>query len=351
MSLGLRALLSLTRIDAMRSMKAAVDSRVTSPHLRQLLYRYATYNGSDVRRAPATLNCIAHVELAMGGFGIEGGIYAVVEALTAAAVDLGVEIRTGAPVDRIRLSGGRVTGVVLRGGAEHDAEVVVANADPALVMAGLLPAGTRHGMTAPEGSMSGWNGVLRARRRTGAAARAPHRLVLRGLHAGVRGHLRPRPAAAGADGLPLRGGGLPRRARLGGGGAGVRDGQRPARAAQRPSPPGGVGRLEAAVLRRLDEGGLRAPGDALVWRRTPTELAARFPGSRGSIYGGASNDMFAAFRRPPNRVSAVPGLYMASGGAHPGGGMPLAMLSGQAAARLVAEDAGLPTPSTAARGA
>ena len=96
-------------------------------------------------------------------------------------------------------------------------------------------------------------------------------------------------------------------------------------------------------MRRMQEGALCGPDDELVWTRTPAELAARFPGSRGSIYGAASNDLFAAFRRPPNRISSLPGLYMASGGAHPGGGMPLAMLSGVAAAGAAARDAGLVT--------
>jgi phytoene dehydrogenase-like protein len=57
-------------------------------------------------------------------------------------------------------------------------------------------------------------------------------------------------------------------------------------------------------------------------------------GSRGAIYGASSNSVRAAFLRPANEVRALPGLYLASGGAHPGGGMPLAALSGCEAARL-----------------
>jgi phytoene dehydrogenase-like protein len=77
------------------------------------------------------------------------------------------------------------------------------------------------------------------------------------------------------------------------------------------------------------------------WRRTPTQLAADFPGSRGAIYGAASNDRFAAFKRPPNRVSGVPGLYLASGSAHPGGGLPMVALSGLAAADCLSDDLGV----------
>ena len=87
-----------------------------------------------------------------------------------------------------------------------------------------------------------------------------------------------------------------------------------------------------------------------MWRRSPTELAAEFPGSRGAIYGAASNDRFAAFKRPPNQVPGVDGLFLASGSAHPGGGLPMAALSGLAAADRLGEALGA-TPATRYLGA
>jgi phytoene dehydrogenase-like protein len=86
---------------------------------------------------------------------------------------------------------------------------------------------------------------------------------------------------------------------------------------------------------QLTSAGLIHAEDLIVWERTPSGLASTFQGSRGSIYGAASNDMFAAFRRPPNKVPGIRGLYVASGGAHPGGGLPLCALSGRAAAHAI----------------
>ena len=94
------------------------------------------------------------------------------------------------------------------------------------------------------------------------------------------------------------------------------------------------------MRQRILSAGLWKDGDSMVWRRTPAELAAQFPGSRGAIYGAASNDPLAAFKRPPNRVPGVPGLYLASGSAHPGGGLPMVALSGLAAADCVSGDLG-----------
>jgi phytoene dehydrogenase-like protein len=115
----------------------------------------------------------------------------------------------------------------------------------------------------------------------------------------------------------------------------------PAEPADRPRPAHVWAALESAVEQRIRAAGLWGPGDSIVWRRTPTELAADFPGSRGAIYGAASNDRFAAFKRPPNRVRGVPGLYLASGSAHPGGGLPMVALSGLAAADCLTADLGL----------
>ena len=44
-----------------------------------------------------------------------------------------------------------------------------------------------------------------------------------------------------------------------------------------------------------------------------------------------------AFLRPPNRDRDVKGLFFAGGATHPGGGLPLVMLSGKIAATLAGE--------------
>jgi 1-hydroxycarotenoid 3,4-desaturase len=86
------------------------------------------------------------------------------------------------------------------------------------------------------------------------------------------------------------------------------------------------------VLERLRSADLIDADDEIVWERTPSDLARRFPGSRGAIYGAASNSQLAAFQRPANDVSGVRGLYLAGGTVHPGGGVPLCIQSGRQAA-------------------
>ncbi|MEM9895291.1 MAG: 1-hydroxycarotenoid 3,4-desaturase CrtD [Bacteroidota bacterium] len=54
---------------------------------------------------------------------------------------------------------------------------------------------------------------------------------------------------------------------------------------------------------------------------------------QGSLYGTSSNSKFAAFLRHPNFSQSIKNLYFCGGSAHPGGGIPLCLLS----AKIVAD--------------
>ncbi|GIV81788.1 MAG: hypothetical protein KatS3mg051_1142 [Anaerolineae bacterium] len=73
---------------------------------------------------------------------------------------------------------------------------------------------------------------------------------------------------------------------------------------------------------------------------TPLDLQRLTGARRGALYGLSSNSPWTAFRRPHNRAPDVRGLYFAGGTTHPGGGVPMVMLSGRLAARLVLADRG-----------
>lgn len=56
---------------------------------------------------------------------------------------------------------------------------------------------------------------------------------------------------------------------------------------------------------------------------------------QGALYGASSNNKYAAFLRHPNFKSSIKNLYFCGGSVHPGGGIPLCLLSGKIVANLI----------------
>ena len=89
-------------------------------------------------RSPGTAYVLLHhymgeIDGAFRSWGFSrGGTGAISNAIAAAARELGVEIRTQAPVDKILVKNGRTTGVVLKSGEEISANVVSSSVDPHL---------------------------------------------------------------------------------------------------------------------------------------------------------------------------------------------------------------------------
>lgn len=85
---------------------------------------------------PGTAYVLMHHEIGDAGLGLSswgyprGGMGAVSDALRSSAEEFGAEVRTNAPVERILQRDGRVTGVVLEGGEELRADLVVAATHP-----------------------------------------------------------------------------------------------------------------------------------------------------------------------------------------------------------------------------
>lgn len=105
---------------------------VSETRLRQILGYPAVFLGSAPKLAPSMYSLMSHLDLDEGVFYPMGGFTRVIERIAALAVAEGVELRTGAPVRRIVVEGGRAAGVEVDGpdGIERiDADLVVSAAD------------------------------------------------------------------------------------------------------------------------------------------------------------------------------------------------------------------------------
>ena len=68
---------------------------------------------------------------------------------------------------------------------------------------------------------------------------------------------------------------------------------------------------------------------------TPPIISQRTGSYKGALYGSSSNSKMAAFLRHPNFNSKIKNLYFCGGSVHPGGGIPLCLLSAKIAVDLM----------------
>lgn len=333
-----RTLLRLPQIDPFRTVHERTASFFRDRRIVQLFDRYATYNGSNPYAAPATLNIIPYVEYRLGGYYVRGGMYALVRSLETIARRIGVEFRYGTSVDRIAVEGDRVEGVEIAGAFERF-DAVVSNADAVYTMTRLLgdegPRASRRALRYErlEPSCSGLVFLWGVRGRHAQLAhhniffsddyaeefediftrRVPPRDPT--VYVSITSHADARHAPEGHENwfvlvnMPY-----------------VAEENRDA----------DTGVVRNAVLRRLRLAGIDIEADIVCEETvTPADLEQRYNANRGSIYGISSNSRNAAFLRPRNALRSPKGLYLCGGAAHPGGGVPLVLLSGKLAAEAV----------------
>jgi phytoene desaturase len=309
------------------------------PRLRTWFTRYATYSGSDFRRAPAVLSVTPYVEQRFGGWYVRGGLRRIADALLDRCRALGVAVHLGSEVEAVTVAGGAARGVRV-GGREVPADVVVCNADAAVLYERLLPAGVarraRRDLRRAPRSLAGFVLLLGL---DGRAPRPAHRVWFPRDYAAELDAIfgrRPRPVpdptiyVHAPDDPALR----PDDASEGWFvlvNAPVHD---PGRGVDWDEP--GLRDCYADhVLATLAARGTDVRDRIRVREiRTPADLGRCAGAPGGAIYGTASHGPRAALRRPANR-SPVPGLYLVGGSAHPGGGLPLVLLSAEITAGLI----------------
>ncbi|MFM1917554.1 MAG: hypothetical protein RJB01_1069, partial [Actinomycetota bacterium] len=120
------------------NLRSLSESYFSDTRMITLVDRYATYSGSDPRKAPAVFATIPYMEQVFGAWHIGGGLGNIATVLEDRLRNLGVEIRTRTDVTSIDLTGKRVAGVTTSTEEHFPADIVVANADASAVYGRLI---------------------------------------------------------------------------------------------------------------------------------------------------------------------------------------------------------------------
>ena len=308
------------------------------PKLVQLFNRYATYNGSSPYQTPGIMQMISHLEHGMGTHFPVGGMHAISQSLTKLAQELGVQFELSSMVEHILVEENKVQGVMVNG-TERMFDLVVCNSDIKHAYHELLPKQVRRPRKtlAQEPSSSAlifyW----------GIGQSFPemdlHNIIFSEdykeefdhicsngpfwkdptIYIHISNRLEVDDAPKGKDSwfvmvnVPYDQG---------------QDWEDIVRKVRRKL----IERISSVLGK--DIASLIETEEIL----TPTQIQQRTSSVGGALYGTSSNERMAAFLRHSNKSSSVKGLYFCGGSAHPGGGVPLCILSGKIAAEWIKED-------------
>lgn len=316
---------------------------LADPRLAALLDGYALSYGLDPQRAPASTALLPYMEETFGSWYVSGGMRALAQAVYERCLARKVEFVFGAEVARVLETDGRAAGVELADGTVTEAAHVVLGARP---HAGLMPAqelwrdGDVTVQPRPEGSAPTGRFVVMLSLRGARPADAVHRTLVH-------------PADGAAEREAVFAGRLAAHPTV--------TVLRPDDPSTRPdeaheavtltatvAPHGPVDWTDEALRARyadtlVDTAGVAVPGlrDRVLHAevRTPAESAAETGAPGGAVPAPALAGAGGGWLHAGNRTR-LPGLYLAGGWSHPGGGPAHAGMSGALVAGLIVEGDG-----------
>ncbi len=333
----LKAMAQMSQMDIGTSLHSLNEAAIGEPHLVQLFNRYATYNGSSPYRTPGIMSMIPHLELHLGTYFPKGGMHSITISLYELALRQGIQFHFGQKVAQILVKNRRAIGIETADG-QHFAEVVVSNMDIYSTYKKLLPTQPHPERTLRQERSSSavifyWgirgqfpaldlhNILFSGDYRTEFAHLFEHKTLFNDptVYLNITSKEAPTDAPPGCENWFVM-----------------------------INAPGDYGQdWEALVAQaRLDIlakvnrllGTDLAPLIEVEDVLTPPLIEQRTSSYRGALYGAASNSKFAAFLRHPNFSSKIKQLYCCGGSVHPGGGIPLCLLSAKITAGLIASE-------------
>lgn len=331
-----KSLLHFGEIDTFRTMHEANSQFFADSRLQQYADRYATYNGSNPYQAPATLNVIPHLEQHFGAYFPKEGMYQITNCLVELAKSLGVKFRYRSKVDEIVLKDKKAVGVKVNGEIIN-ADIVVSNMDVWFTYHRLL---SQYPQFHPKKILNQERSSSALIFYWGIKKQFPelelHNIFFSSDYEAEFEHIWQRQTIYHDPTVYIN----------------ITSKFKPDDAPPDcenwfvminvPANKGQnwdkfIADARGNIIKKLSRILEVGVAELIVSESIldPRSIESRTSSYQGSIYGTSSNNRYAAFLRHANRSSKIKSLYFCGGSVHPGGGIPLCLLSAKIVSDLI----------------
>ncbi|HEX4141293.1 MAG TPA: phytoene desaturase family protein [Candidatus Methylacidiphilales bacterium] len=329
----------LPKVATTQSLAREVERRFTDPHLRQIFLRFATYNGSSPYTTPATFNIIPYVEATFGPWYVHGGMVKIARELQALAERNGVAFRFNTTA--VTVQGNQA---LAADGHRTNFDCLICNADALTAgttfLAPLTPEKTQRSLQGKPLSTSGFILFLGVRGRD--LRLAHHNILFSDDYPREFAEIHEQKIAPSEPTIYIA---ISARTDF----SHAADDEdnwfvlvnTPARDPNQPWTREETSSYRDLVLQRLGKFGFNDLPARIVTQHTftPTDFATRDLAHHGALYGWASHSIRTSLLRPPLRAPGADNIYFTGGTTHPGGGIPLVLLSGKMVAEMILREA------------
>ncbi|MGK0138313.1 MAG: diapolycopene oxygenase [Algoriphagus sp.] len=333
----LKSFIQSAGLDVFSSLHGVNSSCFKDPKLIQLFDRYATYNGSSPYKTPGIMSMIPHLEMHYGTFLPKGGMTSITSSLYDLATRHGVSFKFNEPVLNILHGGGKVEGLETTEGI-YESDSVISNADVFTSYQNLLkdviqPVKILEQERSSSALIFYW-GIAKEFPKLdlhniffSEAYKEEFRCIFEDkslsddptVYINITSKEELEDAPEGCENWFVM-----------------------------INTPGNydqdwdslIAKAKTNILKKLTK---ILDIDIASLIRTeaildPRTIESQTKSHRGSLYGASSNSKFSAFLRHPNFTSKLKGLYFCGGSVHPGGGIPLCLLSAKIVSNIIKKD-------------
>lgn len=332
--------INMHRLDAFTTMNRANERRFKNPRVVQLFNRYATYNGSDPYQTPATMNIIPHLEYNIGAFFPKKGMVDITDSLVKLAEDLGVMFHFNTKVTALETEKNRVSQLRTKDTNSQKEQIwmpdcCISNMDIVNTFRKLLPTAKQPERILKQPKSSSalifyW-GIKKAFPQLGL-----HNIFFSNDYRAEFGHLFRQKTLYSDPTIYVN---ITSKHKADDAPEGSENWFVMVNA---PNNDGQDWDTLIDITRRniLNKLTLNLGVDIAELVECeelldPRSIETKTSSSQGALYGNSSNNRFAAFLRHANFSREFENLYFVGGSVHPGGGIPLAILSAKIATDLI----------------